>query len=46
VGRRAEVEAYFAAESFPEAANGIRKSLEFLGVASRLAERVGGAPRA
>jgi tricorn protease interacting factor F2/3 len=45
VGRRAEVEAYFAAESFPEAANGIRKSLEFLRVASRLVELLPVPPR-
>jgi tricorn protease interacting factor F2/3 len=45
VGRQEEVEAYFAAHSFPEAANGIRKSLEVLRVATRLTERVSGAPK-
>jgi len=40
IGRQAEMEAYFAAESFPEAANGIRKSLEYLRIASRLTRRV------
>ncbi|MCI4372601.1 MAG: M1 family metallopeptidase [Thermoplasmata archaeon] len=39
IGRREEVEAFFAAESFPEAANGIRKSLEILRITSRLSER-------
>jgi len=37
VGRQKEVEAYFAAESFPEAANGVRKSLEVLRIGGRLA---------
>jgi len=39
VGRREEVEEYFARESFPEAANGVRKSLEVLRIMSRLTEQ-------
>jgi len=42
IGRRQDVEAYFAAESFPESANGVRKSLEVLRIATLLVERVGG----
>jgi tricorn protease interacting factor F2/3 len=42
LGRRAEVEAYFARENFPEAANGIRKALEVLQLSSSVIERVGG----
>jgi len=39
VGRREDVEEYFARESFPEAANGVRKSLEVLRIMSRLTEQ-------
>jgi hypothetical protein len=42
IGRRQDVEAYFSAESFPESANGVRKSLEVLRIATLLVERVGG----
>jgi tricorn protease interacting factor F2/3 len=41
VGRAPEVERYFTSESFPEAANGIRKALEVLRISNRLMERVG-----
>jgi tricorn protease interacting factor F2/3 len=46
LGRREEVERYFASESFPEAANGIRKSLEVLSLETRLASRILTAGRA
>jgi tricorn protease interacting factor F2/3 len=41
LGRQAEVERYFAAEAFPEAANGIRKALEVIRISTRLLERLG-----
>lgn len=41
LGRQSEVERYFAVESFPEAANGIRKALEVLRLSSKLIERLG-----